>query len=239
MLRIGIVAAGAIFPALLIVSGMVSGSATAQTATDATPGKPIQLLQTVQQGKPQARLQARSAVRAAATKPSVNSRVAYRKKPRPHLVAAARGRHLSRPPIAEATASSAAPAAAATIAAATPPLAAAPLKPPGPSEVVAGGHPVQVASSDAGETLELSANNDNVLANETPPTGAALSAPPMRDVAEAPKSDSATVAVAQQQRGEIGGASWILQVLAALGGAITVGAIAWFLIGSMPQRTYG
>lgn len=238
MLRIGIIAAGAIFPALLIVSGMVSGSATAQTATDATPGKPIQLLQTVQQGKPQARLQARSAARAAA-KPSVKSRVAYRKKPRPHLAAAARGRQLSRPPITEAAASSAAPAAATTIAAATPPLAAAPLKPARSSEVVAGGHPVQVASSDAGETIELSANNDNMPANETPPTGATLSAPPMRDVAEAPKSDAATVAVAQQQRGEIGGASWILQVLAALGGAITAGSVAWFLIGSMPQRTYG
>jgi|SRR5271169_706068 len=37
----------------------------------------------------------------------------------------------------------------------------------------------------------------------------------------------------------IGSASWITQVLAALGGAIAAGAVAWFLIGAGPVRTYG
>jgi hypothetical protein len=37
----------------------------------------------------------------------------------------------------------------------------------------------------------------------------------------------------------VGGASWIAQVLAALGGAVAAGAVAWFLIGGGPVRTYG
>lgn len=37
----------------------------------------------------------------------------------------------------------------------------------------------------------------------------------------------------------IGSASWIAQLLAALGGAIAAGAIAWFLIRPKPERTYG
>lgn len=37
----------------------------------------------------------------------------------------------------------------------------------------------------------------------------------------------------------VGSASWIAQVLAALGGAVAAGAVAWFLIGGGPVRTYG
>lgn len=37
----------------------------------------------------------------------------------------------------------------------------------------------------------------------------------------------------------IGSASWIAQVLAALGGAVAAGTLAWFLIGGGPVRTYG
>ena len=41
------------------------------------------------------------------------------------------------------------------------------------------------------------------------------------------------------QGGEVGSTSWILQVMAALGGAVAAGSVAWFLIGAAPQRTYG
>ena len=37
----------------------------------------------------------------------------------------------------------------------------------------------------------------------------------------------------------MGSASWIAQVLAALGGAVAAGTVAWFLIGGGPQRMYG
>jgi hypothetical protein len=35
------------------------------------------------------------------------------------------------------------------------------------------------------------------------------------------------------------GAAWIAQLLAALGGAVTAGIVAWFLIGAEPARNYG
>jgi hypothetical protein len=37
----------------------------------------------------------------------------------------------------------------------------------------------------------------------------------------------------------VGSASWIAQVLAAFGGAVAAGVVAWFLIGGGPQRMYG
>lgn len=37
----------------------------------------------------------------------------------------------------------------------------------------------------------------------------------------------------------VGSASWIAQLLAALGGAIAAGAVAWFLIRPAPERRYG
>ena len=37
----------------------------------------------------------------------------------------------------------------------------------------------------------------------------------------------------------VGSPGWIAQVMAALAGAVAAGTIAWFLIGSAPQRTYG
>ena len=42
-----------------------------------------------------------------------------------------------------------------------------------------------------------------------------------------------------QNSSAIGGAARIAQVLAALGGAVTAGIVAWFLIGAEPVRTYG
>ena len=253
MLRMGIVTAGAIVPAFLILSGIAGDSATAQTATNETSAKPIQLLRIIQQAEPQAKPQA---------KPAVKNRIAYRKKPRSHATAVAQGRHLYGPPLAQTTATksatpaapSAAPADAATIAAATPPLAVAPRDAARPNEVVVGGQTMQLASSDAGNAIELSANNENVELNRTPPTVAAASAVPMRDVTSiVPKSDLAksdlanvksdlpnvksnlaNVSVAQQQDSEAGSLSWILQALAALAGAVAAGSVAWFLIGSTP-----
>jgi hypothetical protein len=253
MLRMGIVTAGAIVPAFVILSGVAGGSATAQTATNETSSKPIQLLRILQQAEPQAK---------AAAKPGVKGRIAYRKKPRSHATVVAQGRHLYRPPLAQTTATksatpaapSAAPAEATTLAAATPPLASVPRDAARPSEVVVGGQTTQLASSDAGDTIELSANNENVQLNRTPPTVAAASAIPMRDVtgvapksdfanvkpdlanvkSDFVKSDLASVSVAQQQGSEAGSLSWILQTLAALAGAVAAGSVAWFLIGSTP-----
>ena len=57
----------------------------------------------------------------------------------------------------------------------------------------------------------------------------------MREIADAAKSDFANVTVRQEWGADVGSASWILQVLAALAGAVTAGAVAWFLIGRRPE----
>jgi hypothetical protein len=54
-----------------------------------------------------------------------------------------------------------------------------------------------------------------------------------------PAADTATSALAHEQTSNVGTASWIAQILAALGGAVAAGAAAWLLMGSAPQRTYG
>ena len=64
MLSIRMVAAGA---ALMLLSGLTAGGASAQTATDQAPGKPLQLLQwshtTAQSSEPKARPRAKIAER--------------------------------------------------------------------------------------------------------------------------------------------------------------------------------
>ena len=51
--------------------------------------------------------------------------------------------------------------------------------------------------------------------------------------------DSGTADSSSEISSVIGGAAWIAQVLAALGGALTAGIVAWFLIGAEPTRNYG
>jgi hypothetical protein len=47
------------------------------------------------------------------------------------------------------------------------------------------------------------------------------------------------MAAAHEDENQVGSASWIAQVLAALGGAIAAGSVAWFWIGASPRRMYG
>jgi hypothetical protein len=51
--------------------------------------------------------------------------------------------------------------------------------------------------------------------------------------------DSGTLDSGTQDSGMLGGMAWIAEVLAALGGAVTAGVFAWFLIGGEPVRNYG
>jgi hypothetical protein len=51
--------------------------------------------------------------------------------------------------------------------------------------------------------------------------------------------DSMAQGSSAQDSSMLGGVAWIAQVLAALGGALTAGIVAWFLIGAEPVRTYG
>jgi hypothetical protein len=246
MLRIGIVAAHAIVAVFLIMSGMAVGGAMAQTAANGAPGQPIQLLPIAQQGKAAAKPAAKPV-----DKSSVKSRVALRRKTKAHVsVAAARARHHAAPQVADAdpASRSAAPTAPAAAAPADDPAIAAAASRPeaGPPEPIPAGAPIaanhatQVIAPRAGKESDLVAPDAGVALNAAAsPTAVAAAAPSMREVADVtPKSDSADVAGAPRQS-EVGSVSWILQVLAALGGAVTAGAVAWFLIGRSPQQTYG
>ncbi len=245
MLRIGIVAASAIVAVFLIMSGMAVGGAMAQTAANGAPGQPIQLLPIAQQGKAAAKSAAKPV-----DKSSVKSRVALRRKTKAHVsVAAARARHHAAPQVADAdpASRSAAPTAPAAAAPADDPASAAAASRPeaGPPEPIPAGAPIaanhatQVTAPRAAKESDLVAPDAGVALNAASPTAVAAAAPSMREVADVtPKSDSADAAGAPRQS-EVGSVSWILQVLAALGGAVTAGAVAWFLIGRSPHQTYG
>jgi hypothetical protein len=117
----------------------------------------------------------------------------------------------------------------------------APLQPPAPpaaeqlGKFVVGGNAFQVASSAEVKELDLPPNSSLLQSNGAPPNSVTEDNPPMREIADAAKSDFANVTVTHEWGADVGSASWILQVLAALAGAVTAGAVAWFLIGRRPE----
>lgn len=118
---------------------------------------------------------------------------------------------------------------------------APPADDPAPTEITVAGETIQVASPDDVNAIDLAANDDAAQANDAVPVSTTTSAQTLRDITAANrKSDSLNTApAAQPQADAVGSPSWILQVLATLGGAVTAGSIAWLLIGAIPQRTYG
>jgi hypothetical protein len=242
MPRIRIVTTGAI--ALLLL-----GAAGAAHAADDAPGQPLNLLKLFHQSTPAATPE-KAAHHAASHAPaSIKTRVAARKRHHHHMLAA-RTRHHAATQIAEAApppAPTPAPANAFTEAAAIPAPPAADTAPPAPapaasltpSQLLVAGQTVQVASPDAVNEIDLAANDTGVQSDAgSSAAGSSNVIPTMKDAADGTKANAVTVAIAQQPNSEIGMTSWLLQVLAALGGAVAAGAAAWFLMGSGPQRTY-
>jgi len=88
--------------------------------------------------------------------------------------------------------------------------------------------PDQITSTDRVNALAPTANH-------IAPTAATPNDHPV----VAPSQQAALAVPAHQDASAVGSASWIAQVLAALGGAVAAGAVAWFLIGGAPVRTYG
>jgi hypothetical protein len=269
MPRISIVATGALFSAIIFVSGMTTGSAVAQTATGQAGGSPLQLLKVA--GQPTKTSHTRHLARSV-SKATIKTKVAARKERRHHhrIMLAAKRRHApvavaeaAPPQVAEtapppAPANGPAPGAAAPaastsasiwpavptapteVAAASPtPPASAPANPPNPpkSELDVGGEKVQLASPNEVNAIDLAANNRAAEANDA--ASAAAHIPAMSDTAAAAQIPDSMKSAPTPQHAPIGSASWIMQVLAALGGALTAGSVAWFLIGGAPQRTYG
>jgi hypothetical protein len=228
MLRIRIAAAGAFVLILLFTGALVAGGAVAQTATGATPGKPLQLLNIVERSQQTSKSHPKAAV-----KTSRHTKFAARRiKPRHTMAQAA-------PPTAPVPATEALPADVA-IASPAPPPASAPADQT-TSEVVVGGQTVQVASSNEANEIDLAAKGGAPQgANDPAQSVASINALPMHDSADVePKANAPQVVTVQPTPTKVGSTSWFLQVMAALGGAVTAGSLAWFLIGSTPQRTYG
>jgi hypothetical protein len=99
---------------------------------------------------------------------------------------------------------------------------------PAPQAVAVNGQTVEVASPD--EINDI----DRVAADQTSAESKAAD----DDTADATPASHAVFAAPARDDARAGGKSWTAQVLAALGGAIAAAAVAWFLIGSGPVRTY-
>jgi len=239
MLTIRIIAASAFLLSLPLIAG---GGTMAQAATGAEPGKPLQLLQGASAG--QAKMKPQLHIAHHRTKTHIGKTHFGKTHFGKTHFAAAKGR--TPHPDEAAEDAKAAPAAnagsadiwpnaptgpaptdiAAGLTMRAPPAAAV----PAPSELVVGGRTVDVVASDQANEIDLAAN--------APPTAAVE--PPQDDAATKPAAATAFVAAAhdQDEASPVGSPSWIAQVLAALGGAVAAGSVAWFLIGSTPQRTY-
>jgi hypothetical protein len=91
------------------------------------------------------------------------------------------------------------------------------------------------------QTIKITAANPGGLPDSVNPVAsAAVTAADHADSTPVtPAAQTVLAAPVHRDLSHIGSASWIAQVLAALGGAIAAGAVAWFLIGGGPVRTYG
>ncbi len=95
-----------------------------------------------------------------------------------------------------------------------------------PGTITVDGQVVQVAPPDEINELDLAADNHKETVHAVEPAAENTAPVPQAMLASSPPENTRAV----------GTASWILQILAALGGAVATGAVAWFLIGSAPAR---
>jgi len=89
-----------------------------------------------------------------------------------------------------------------------------------PNAVVMNGQTVEIASPDYLNAIDRAAGDN-------------------RDAATEPTAQSVFAAPVHGDASRVGSASWIAQVLAALGGAMAAGVAAWFMIGPNLQRMFG
>jgi hypothetical protein len=123
------------------------------------------------------------------------------------------------------------------------------------SELVVGGHTVQIASPDQVNAIDLAADADQQDQKAAPGKTADAQTPPNAmttqnedaddpqttdgdgaDAADAQAAPRQVVAFAREADGASHHSSWLAELLATLGGALAAGSVAWFLIGSAPQR---
>ena len=233
MLRIRIVSASAL---VALAVALAIGGACAQTAASGPSGKPLPLLaglppphdsKVTAHARTAARTNKKAVKKLAA---EADNKLAARKH---HAIAAADS---TAQPAPGAAAPTAWPVPDATppadIATAPPPDNAPPDNAPQMSAVMVGGETVQIASPNQINALDLAADNTLTQTPAAAPADHADAAPAAQTVLAAPLHQDAGPDA-------VGSTSGIAQVMAALGGAIAAGAVAWFLIGSGPVRIYG
>ena len=95
-----------------------------------------------------------------------------------------------------------------------------------------------MASPDDANEIDLAANEQGAPVSDAPLSAAtAVKGTSIETAAPTDKSDTGAAAVSQTPSSNVSGASWLLQVMAALAAAVATGWVAWFLIGSAPLRT--
>jgi hypothetical protein len=234
-----------------VLSAFAVAGAAAQTATASAPGKPLPLLQFSQhkgKTKPWVHLatakkvvkktpaRTRVAKRAPATRHGVH--VAARPPRMPVQTATvtepANMPPANMPPANIWPAADSAPPGAVQALAPLPPVAVTtePAVEMDANEIAAGGHALQAASPNDGNAIDPAAGDPHNGA------GTASAAIPSKIVQTQPIVRAMVAAAAPQNESPVGSASWIAQVLAALGGAITAGVVAWLLIRPAPERIY-
>jgi len=237
MPRIGVVSAGVI---AAIVAALTGGIAAAQTATaTGQAGRPLALLAglppphetkahvktahgNIKKIKKLAvKKSAKNKKRAGKTDPEIAAAPARQAAPQPAQTTLPANVW----PVAEATP----PADTAT---ASPPQLAAPDDQAAPNEIVVSGQTVQIAAPDQVNAIDLAADDNH-------DTAPAVLRDEHANAADAAAAPTVLAAPLHEQNNAADSPSWIAQILAALGGALAAGAVAWFLIGSGPVRTYG
>jgi hypothetical protein len=112
-----------------------------------------------------------------------------------------------------------------------------------PSAVVVGGQTVDVATPDQANAIDLAADDHHDLdqrdLDQRDLDHHDLAVADDRTTKPEPPAQRVLAAPVHKDGSPVGSASWIAQVLAAFGGAVAAGVVAWFLIGGGPQRMYG
>jgi hypothetical protein len=230
MLPTRIITAGTLVAVLL---GAAIASAAAQVATEPV-GRPLQLLQFV---KPNGKTKLPVHHKVVANERKPVAKLEHKPVAQRHTERRIARRVIVAPPKAVA----AAPQAPVTTAAATPPVTNEAVVETDPNQIVASGHNMQPASPDQVNAVDPAADNHEQTANEQTPNRQAPNTATAAAPAAPQPAATAIVARAVVEKPEppspVGSASWIGQVLAALGGALTAGVVAWFLIWPAPIRT--
>jgi hypothetical protein len=227
-----------IFASSVVLVAVTMGSAVAQDATSV--GKPLSLLQFAQhRAKTPPYARAKAVEKLAKKAPKLRIAKHVPAKPR-HLLAAVQRHPAVQPALEPVQTSRAAPQpsiwpavnAAAPAAIAMPAPPAAPqnvtteqVLSDAPNDIAANGRIAQaVPAADPNVPDPAPGHHDAAAAEMAEPAQAAAPEPAVRAMVVTPEPAESN------EQSAVGSASWMAQVLAALGGAVTAGAVAWFLI---------